>query len=179
MFKSIKFKVVLIASIFSVLVFVNNVSATQINTNANVLSELTVTTNNDLDFGSFSTIGADTILFPANGGISSGGNVTLLGGESIGLVTITSNAAPNASLVTVILSTITTLTCFACGGTPMTLVPDCEIVGGGGTQSLNECTFSSTATIDDQVQIGGSLSVNAVQNIGVYSGSIEVTAGYN
>lgn len=173
-----KLKVITIYSFLFVFGLAFNASATPINTTANVVSELTVTVGNPLNFGMFS-VGAtgDTINFPANGTIStSSGLVTLLGGESIGTVTI--SPAPVTNTVTITLGSITNLTCAACGGDPMNIVPECEIAGGGGTQGANTCTFTGTSN-SEIVQIGGSLSVNGSQAPGVYNGTIEVTAGYN
>jgi hypothetical protein len=172
MFKSIK--LITISSVMFVLCFAFNASAqTTINSNATVVSSVTFGATTDLNFGSFVPSAAvGTVTFSAGDATPTiGGGVTAhLGGEVGGVTAITGPSAGDT--VQVFLSA----TNLSGPGPDMTIVPDCQLTGGGGA-TADSCTFTSAGG-SENIQIGGVLSVGANQTPGVYNGTITVTAGY-
>ena len=168
MFKN--FKSIILSSVMLVLFFAYNVSATPITTNARVVSSATVSAVDNLNFGLFSVgvVGCD-ITFNAGDIISADPDVTLLGSELGGEVTVGGTAIGDNVQVNL---TATDLT----GPGTMTIVPDCQLQGAGAP-TANLCTYVATGATDT-VQVGGVLTVGASQPVGLYSGSIEVTAGF-
>lgn len=168
-------KLLTFSGVFMAILLASNVSATPINTSAEVVGNITVTEQTPLNFGQF-TVGTTggTITFDAGGTISAGGDVLLLGSEVGGVARLDTTGAGAATTVTVTV-TGTTLTS---GANSMSVVGNCK--GPGGTLGTDNgtCTFSSNNTTTDDVQIGGKLTVGANQPTGVYTGTIEVTAAF-
>ena len=152
-----------------------NASATPINTSAEVVGNITVSEVTPLNFGQFTVgTGGGLITFNANGVISAGGDVLLLGGEIGGVARLDTTGAGAATPVTVNVTGTTLLS----GINSMTIVGNC--LGPGGVLGVDNgaCTFNSNNVTTDDVQIGGKLTVGGNQATGVYTGTLEVTAAF-
>ena len=174
-----KFKKIILcmvlASFITTFGLAKSAHAVSLSASADVQQVLAVTATTALNFGTFTTDGtASTVTFNANGTIAGGTGIVLLGSEVGGVVTIT---APAAGLVT-ITSVGTTLTG---PGTAMALAANCFGPAGlGGTLGTNDgdCTFTTTVSGAQTIDVGGVLTVNASQLAGAYSGTITVTANF-
>lgn len=173
MFEKIKGKSIVFSSVLFVLCFAYNVSATPINTNASVVTSVTVAQLTAFSFGAFvpDPLG-DTVSFDAGGSISATGATVFLGGDVGGVASTTGPTIGTFVEVFVLGTTLTGV------GAPMPLVGNCMGPNGGllGTDN-GSCTFTSAGGVEN-VQIGGKLTVGIAQAPGLYSGTIEVTAGY-
>ncbi len=171
MFGKLNFKSIALFSFLAVFGFAYNASATPINTSATVLASVTVAEVTPLNFGSFTVgvVGGD-VTFNAGGTISADPDITLLGGEVGGVASTTGPAAADNVQVFV---TGTTLT----GPGIMNIVGNCQGPGGALGTNNGSCTFTSAGGVEN-VQIGGVLTVGPSQAVGVYTGTIEVTAGF-
>lgn len=158
-----------------VFLLASNASATHINTSAEVVGNITVTELTPLNFGQFTVgTGGGLITFNAGGVISPGGDVLLLGGDVGGVARLDTTGAGAGPPVTVNVVG-TTLTS---GVNTMTIVGNCLGPGGVLGADNGPCTFTSTGTATDDVQIGGKLTVGGSQPTGVYTGTLEVTAAF-
>jgi uncharacterized protein DUF4402 len=110
------------------------------------------------------------VSFPANGSISSTGNVILLGGEQKGMVTIKTHRGRRVQ-VRVRRGKITG----ASRKASMKFIGSC--IGPGGVLGIRKCSFIATGGVD-VVSIGAVLKVrpNDRQPGGHYSGTTRVTA---
>ena len=132
---------------------------------------LAVNVVDPLDFGLLAPgTNGGTVSFPANGGIIGTGDVTLLGGEQKGLVTIQARSGTRVQ-VRVRKSKITG----SIRNASMNFTGSC--IGPGGILGFRKCTFIATGGVD-VVSIGAVLKVrpNARQPGGHYSGTTKVTA---
>ena len=130
---------------------------------------LPVTEIDKLSFGRFAPgVGGGTVVFPANGNVSSTGTVVHLNGQQKGLVTVRANAGDTVE-VRVRNGNVTG------PGRRMQFVSSC--IGPGGTLGVGRCRFTATGG-DDAVLIGGELSVRQENNQtpGIYTGTMRVTA---
>lgn len=151
-------------------VWAQNSTSADVNASATVVRTLAVTSTTELSFGTFaagSTSG--TVTMSAIGNRSFSGGVTLV-------------AANPGSQATVNL-----------GGTPGTaysvsLPSSVQLNAATGSATMSLATFTTTivgpqATLNTSgtgsFGIGGTLTVNANQPIGTYSGSFTVTLNYN
>lgn len=153
-----------------------NANATNIVTDAVVLTAITVTAGVNLNFGTFSTNGlAETVSFPSDTGtIAAGANVALLGGEVIGTADLdTLGAGAGAGTTITITLTATNL---LNGANFMILTPDCT--GPGGVLGVGACTFLATPGAAETVSVGGSLAVGVAQVAGTYAGTVDVIASF-
>jgi len=172
MFKKMNFKAIVLSSVMFVLCFAVNASATPINTTATVVTSVTVAEVTPFNFGSFvPDTSIQTVTFNAGGTIGATGGIVLLGGEVGG---VASTSGPSAADTVQVFVTGGLLTS---GGNNMTVAGNC--MGPGGALGTNDgsCTFTSAGGTEN-VQIGGVLTVGANQPTGVYTGTIEVTAGF-
>ncbi len=161
------------SSIIFILGFAYYASATPINTSATVVTSVTVAEVTPFNFGSF-TVGVvgGVLTFDAGGTISAAPDITHLGGEVGG---VASTTGPSASDTVQVFVTGTTLTGI---GPAMPIVGNCKGPGAAPLGADNgSCTFTSAGGVEN-VQIGGKLTVGASQTPGLYSGTIEVTAGF-
>ena len=154
----------------------NTAQAVDLNVDAEVVTVLTVSEVNALDFGRFATAGlGGDVTFNAGGSISADADITLLGGEQIGLVSVTAPASANVT-VDVVGTTLTAQG--GSGGAPMNIVGNCQGPNGGALGSNNGfCQFTSTGGVQN-IEVGGVLSVNAAQAPDVYAGTMTVTANF-
>jgi len=173
MFEKIKCKSIVLSSIIFILGFAYYASATPINTSATVITSVTVAEVTPLNFGSFTVgVAGGVLTFDAGGTISADPDITHLGGEVGG---VASTTGPSASDTVLVFVTGTTLTGPA---PPMVIVGNCKGPGAAPLGTDNgSCTFTSAGGVEN-VQIGGKLTVGASQPPGLYSGTIEVTAGF-
>lgn len=176
MFKKFFYKAVVLSSFMFVFGVTTNASATPIATSAEVVGVITVTQNTALNFGQFSVGGAGgTVVFPAGGVVSVTGDVVHLGSEVGGIADLnTTGVNPTGSTVTVTVVSPAPLNDGL--GNTMAVAPNC--LGPGGALGTGTCTFTSNELAAEQVQIGGTVTVGASQVVGVYNGSIEVTAAF-
>ena len=175
MFEKIKCKSIVLSSIIFVLCFAYNASATDINSTAEVLTNVSVTEITPLDFGQFSSgTLAGGVNFDAGSAISASGGVTLLGGEISGLAELDTTGKVAGTTVTV----TTIATSLDDGGNSMGLVANCFGPGGPVGGDNGNCTFSSSSAPAELVIIGGKLTVGANQPPGVYNGIISVIAAF-
>lgn len=173
MFEKIKFKAIVFFSVFFVLCFAYNVSATPINTSATVVTSVTVAEVTPFSFGAFVPDPAgDIVAFDAGGSISSAGTTVFVGGDVGG------EASTTGPIIASFVEVFVVGTVLSGPGLDMPLVGNCMGPNGGllGTDN-GSCTFTSIGGVEI-VQIGGKLTVGAGQTPGAYSGTIEVTAGY-
>jgi len=176
MFKKFLYKAVVLSGCMIMLGVSINASATPIATSAEVVGIITVTQNTALNFGQFSVGGTGgTVVFPAGGVIGTTGDVVHLGSEVFGIADLnTSGVNPAGSPVTV---TVVSPAPLDDGlGNTMAVVPNC--LGPGGAIGVGTCTFLSSEQVAEQVQIGGAVTVAGSQVMGIYTGTIEVTAAF-
>ncbi len=131
---------------------------------------LPVTVVDTLDFGLLAPgTNGGTVSFPANGSISGTGNVTLLGGEQKGVVTIQATQGQTVRVQ------VRNGTVNGPQSASMRFTGSC--IGPGGVLGIRRCTFIATGGVD-VVFIGAVLTVgsNATQDGGHYSGTTRVTA---
>ncbi len=114
---------------------------------------------------------AQTITFDAGGTISATGGIVLLGGEVGGVASTTGPSATDTVQVFVTGGLLTS------GGNNMTVRGNCRGPGGGLGGYDGSCTCTSAGGTEN-VEIGGDLAVGANQPSGLYTGTIEVTAGF-
>ena len=174
--EKLKCKLIVLSSVLFVLCFAYNASATPINTSAEVVGNITVTELTPLNFGQF-TVGVlgGVIDFDADGAaISAGGDVALIGGEIPGVARLDTTGTGIGAAVTVTV----TGTLLVSGGNNMTIVGNCQGPGGPLGADNGNCGFISNQSATDDVQIGGKLTVGASQPVGVYNGTLEVTAAF-
>ncbi len=176
MFSRFNCKSVVFFSFLVVLGFAYNASATPITTNAEIVGNITVTQNAPLNFGQITSgTTAGTVTLTTGGTIAaSNATIALIGGHSVGEMLLNTTGVPPASTITV---TVTggTLTS---GGNTMTVLGNCEGPGGVPSAINAACTFTVTPGPAESVLIGGELSVGANQAVGVYTGTMEVTAAF-
>ena len=134
--------------------------------NAEIISPIQITSTGPLEFGKLAAPTADTDIIVNTTGVRTAvTGVTLAGTPTTAAsfnITAANTFAYNITL------TPTDLDIFAGGGTIMPLVL---------TSSLGT---SSTGTGSAQaLTVGGTLTVNASQPVGVYDGQVEVTVNYN
>ena len=114
------------------------------------------------------------VTFDAGGTVSASGDVVHLGSEVGGVARLDTSGFAGGTTVTVSVTGTTLIS----GGNSMTLVGNCLGPAGALGADNGNCTFSSNAVTTDDVQIGGKLTVGGSQPVGVYSGTLEVVAGY-
>ncbi len=174
MFEKIKYKSIVLSSIIFVLCFAYNASAANIQADAEIVGNITVTETTALDFGQFSSgVSAGTVTFSTSGVISSSTiDIVLLGGEINGIANLDTTGAGAGPLVTVTINGAT-LT----GPGVMPFQANCE--GPAGVPGLLDtpCTFLSAGGTANII-IGGVLNVGADQPPGSYAGFITVTAEF-
>lgn len=172
MFEKIKYKAIVFSSVFFVLCFAYNVSATPITTSASVVTAVTVTEVTALNFGLFVTdTTLQTITFEPGGTISGSGAIVLVGGDVMGVAS-TSGPSLNDTVVVNVLGTVLTGP-----GLDMPLEGICQGPGGALGTYNGSCNFVSGGGTEN-VQIGGRLTVNPNQTGGLYTGTLAVVAGY-
>lgn len=166
-------KSIVLLSVMFVLFFAGNASATNITTNATVVTAVTVLEVTPLDFGSFvAPVLAETITLDTTG-VLTPGIISHLGGHNVGEASVAGHAIGDTVHVIVTGGTLTG----SLGGN-MTVRINCQgPVGVAGTVETF-CDFTSTLGGTEIVTIGGELDVNAGQTSGVYTGNVTVTAGY-
>lgn len=141
-----------------------------VNSSANVVRILSVSSTSDLSFGTFAAgSSAGTVVMSASGNRSATGGVTLVSsaGGSQGTVSLT--GTPNTSYSVTFPGSVT-------------------LTATSGTATMNLGTFTTTMTSNQGLLnsggsgsfgIGGTLNVAANQPIAVYVGSFTVTLSYN
>lgn len=175
MFKKFLYKAVVLSGCMIMLGVSTNAGATPIATSAEVVGVITVTQNTAMNFGQFSVGGTGgTVVFPAGGVVGTTGDVVHLGGEVGGIADLnTTGVNPAGSTVTVTVVSPAPLNDGL--GNTMAVAPNC--LGPGGALG-SPCTFISNELAAEQVQIGGTVTVGGSQVVGVYNGTIEVTAAF-
>ena len=174
MFKKFLYKAVVLSGCMIMLGVSTNAGATPINASAEVVGIITVTEGTALNFGQFSAGAGGTVVFPAGGVVSTTGDVVHLGSEVGGIADLnTSGVNPAGATVTVTVVSPAPLNDGL--GNTMAVAPNC--LGPGGALG-SPCTFASSEGTAEQVQIGGTVTVGASQVVGVYNGTIEVTAAF-
>jgi hypothetical protein len=178
MFKNFLCKAVVLSSFMFILGVATNASATPIATSAEVVGNITITQNTAFNFGQLTVgTGGGTVLFPAGGVIAVTGDVVHLGSEVGGIADLDTTGVTPAAVGTVVTVTVTSPAPLNDGfGNTMAVTPDC--LGPGGALSVGACTFASSELAAESVQIGGVLTVGANQAVGVYNGTLEVTAAF-
>jgi uncharacterized protein DUF4402 len=178
MFNKFKCKLIALASVLAVFGFAFNANATPITTSAEIVGNVTVTQTAPLQFGQM-TSGptAGTVTLTTGGGISSSTiDIALIGSESVGTMDLNTSGLVLGTPVTV---TVTGGTLTSGGGDTMTVLGNCEGPGGVPSAINAPCTFNATPlSSPESVTIGGQLSVGSVQPVGVYNGTMEVTAAF-
>lgn len=145
-------------------------TSADVNASATVVRTLAVTATTELSFGTFAAgNAAGTLTLSATGNRNSTGGVTLVATNPGSHATVTLGGTPGTSY-SVLLPTTVQLTA-ASGSATMTL--------GGFTTTLTGLQGSLTTSGTGSFGIGGTLSVNANQAIGTYSGNFTVTLNYN
>jgi len=174
--KKFLYKAVVLSSFMFVLSVATNVSATPITTTAEVMGNITITQNTALNFGQFTvgTVGG-TIRFDAGGVVVVTGDVVALGGETGGIADLnTTGVSPASSTVTV---TVTGTTLVS-GANSMAIAGNCKEAANALGSDNGNCTFTSSELAAEPVQIGGVITVSPSQAVGVYTGTLEVTAAF-
>ena len=148
------------------------VQAANLNVDADVVSVLTVTPITSLDFGQFATAGAGgDVTFDAATAITAAPDITLLGNEQGGVVTVSTSGAGNVTVTVV-------GTVLGGPGVDMPLVGNCQGPGGSLGTDNGSCTFAAPGAGLQTIDVGGVLTVNAGQASGAYSGTLDVTANF-
>jgi len=175
MFRNLK--VVALSSIMFVFGFAFNVSATPINTSANIVGNITVTETTPLNFGDITSgTTAGTVTLTTGGTISaSNATIVLLGSEQVGDMALNTTGVPASMPITV---TVTGGTLTNLAHDTMNVLGNCQGPGGDASAINVPCTFNSNAAAAESVLIGGELSVGANQATGFYFGTMEVTAAF-
>jgi len=177
MFKKFLYKAVVLSSFMFILSVATNASATPITTSAEVVGNITVTQNTALNFGQLTVgTGGGTLRFDAGGVIIVTGDVLSLGGEVGGVADLnTTGVAPAGSLVTVtVIGTVLTEP----GLNTMAIAGNCREAANALGADNGACTFNSSELAAEPVQIGGVITVAPNQTVGVYLGTLEVTAAF-
>lgn len=178
MLKKFLCKAVVLSGFMFILSVANHASATPITTSAEVVGNITVTQNTALNFGQFTvgTVGG-TVVFPAGGVVSVTGDVVHLGSEVGGIADLNTTGVTPAGVGTIVTVTVTSPAPLNDGfGNTMAVAGDCK--GPGGVLGAGTCTFASSEAAAEAVQIGGTVTVSANQAVGVYTGTLEVTAAF-
>jgi hypothetical protein len=178
MFKKFLYKAVVLSSFMFILSVATNASATPITTTAEVVGNITITQNTAFNFGQLTVgTGGGTVVFPAGGVVTVTGDVIHLGGQTGGIADLDTQGVTPAGVGTTVTVTVTSPAPLNDGfGNTMAVTPDC--LGPAGAPGVGTCTFPSGELAAEQVQIGGTLTVGPNQAVGVYSGTLEVTAAF-
>jgi hypothetical protein len=130
---------------------------------ANILAPLTLSADNSLHFGDIAVNGAGTVVVAADGsGASCSANLICTGGDSPADFTVTGSAGETVGIA---YSNVVALS------------------GPGANMTLSGLNADSGATLGlgagtANFSVGGTLTVNAGQVAGYYSGSFDVTVEY-
>jgi len=178
MFKKFLCKAVVLSSFMFILSVATNASATPITTTAEVVGNITVTQNTALNFGQFTVgTGGGSVVFPAGGVVTVTGDVVHLGSEVGGVADLNTTGVTPIGVGTPVTVTVTSPAPLNDGlGNTMGVIGSC--IGPGGILGVGSCTFGSSEALAEPVQIGGTVTVGASQVVGVYTGTLEVTAAF-
>ncbi len=149
-------------SIYSTALIAATVSGTA---NANVLTPLSIVAGADMNFGDIAgdaTAITTVDLDPSTGATSSGDGASVAGTTAAGVFTVTGSGTLSYTIDPIADTTLTG------PGTAMTLTNLDDSLGGTGTLAAGTQNFT----------VGGTLTLNANQGVGAYSGTYSVTVNY-
>ena len=145
-------------------------TSAEVNASATVVRTLAVTSTSELSFGTFAAGNAPgTLTMTATGNRSATGGVTMVATNLGSNATVNLAGTPGTSFS---VSLPTTVSLSAATGSATMSLGSFSTTLTGSQGSLNTSGTTSFG-------IGGTLSVNANQAIGTYSGSFTVTLNYN
>ncbi len=143
--------------------FAYNASATPHNTSAEIVTSITIPEQILADFGSFTVnVVGGAFTIDAVGTISPAPNITLLGGDQGGVARLVTAGTP--ALATVTVTAIATGTTRASEVDTLVIVGICRGPGAALDSDNSNCTFSLNKVIDDDVKIGGKVTLSTSAN---------------
>ncbi len=143
--------------------FACNASAAPLNTSAEIVTSITIPEQFSFDIGLITGGVVDRALtFDAGGTTSSASDSTLPGGEQGGVFRLVNAGTPAPATVTVTVTVIGTT--LASGDDTTVIVANCRESGGALNVDNGNCTVRFNEVIDDDVNIGGKLTVGASPN---------------